>query len=91
MKTELLTAEDVSNLTGLSLETLAQWRSRKKNIPYLKIGGIVRYSQKDIQVYLDACRVSVSERRQIRVFMKEEVCTIANLFTEVSGTEKSPG
>ncbi len=64
MRTELLTAEDVSNLTGLSVETLAQWRSRKKHIPYLKVGRLIRYSQKDIQVYLDSCRVSVTERRQ---------------------------
>ena len=62
--TELLTAEDVSNLTGLSTVTLAQWRSQKRNIPYLKIGRLIRYARKDIQLYLDSCRVSVAERRQ---------------------------
>ncbi len=64
MSIELLTAEEVSKLTGLSVETLAQWRSQKRNIPYLKIGRLIRYSQRDVQVWLDSCRVSVNERRQ---------------------------
>jgi len=65
--TRLLTAEEVANLTGLSVETLAQWRSQRRGIPYLKIGRTVRYDPADVQTYLEGCRVSVSappERRQ---------------------------
>jgi integrase len=40
---ELLTTEQVALLTGLSRETLAQWRSQKRGIPYLKVGRVVRY------------------------------------------------
>jgi excisionase family DNA binding protein len=64
----LLTTEEVANLTGLSQETLAQWRSQRRGIPYLKIGRAVRYHSADVQAYLEGCRVSVSvpkERRQI--------------------------
>jgi len=39
---ELLTPEQVSELTGLSVETLAKWRSQKKHIPYLKVGRLIR-------------------------------------------------
>ena len=63
----LLTTEAVADLTGLSPETLAQWRSRRRGIPYLKIGRSVRYDLADVQAYLEGCRVSVSvpkERRQ---------------------------
>lgn len=63
----LLSAEQVSDLTGLSVETLAQWRSQRRGIPYLKIGRLVRYDLTDVQAYLRGCRVSVSdpqERRQ---------------------------
>ncbi len=63
----LLSAEQVSDLTGLSTETLAQWRSQRRGIPYLKIGRLVRYDLTDVQAYLRGCRVSVSdpqERRQ---------------------------
>ena len=63
----LLKPEEVAHLTGLSIETLAQWRSQKRGIPYLKIGRAVRYDLTDVQAYLEGCRVSVSvpkERRQ---------------------------
>jgi excisionase family DNA binding protein len=62
----LLTPEQVADLTGLAIETLAQWRSQKRGIPYLKIGRAVRYDPADVQRYLAGCRVSVSEheRRQ---------------------------
>jgi len=64
----LLTTKEVANMTGLSRETLAQWRSQRRGIPYLKIGRSVRYALADVQAYLEGCRVSVSvpkERRQI--------------------------
>jgi len=64
---DLLKPEEVAHLTGLSIETLAQWRSQRRGIPYLKIGRSVRYALADVQTYLEGCRVSVSvpkERRQ---------------------------
>src|SRR3954463_5232648 len=57
----LMLAEEVAELTGLSSETLAQWRSQKRGIPYLKIGRSVRYDAADVQMFLEGCRVSVSE------------------------------
>jgi len=63
---ELLTAKDVAGLTGLSEETLAQWRSQRRGIPYLKIGRIVRYDPAVVQAYLERCRVSVSDPRERR-------------------------
>src|SRR2546423_14443860 len=66
---ELLTSEQVANLTGLSLDTLAQWRSQKCGIPYWKVGRNVRCDADDVQSCLAGCRVSVSdphERRQIK-------------------------
>jgi predicted DNA-binding transcriptional regulator AlpA len=49
----LLTAHDVAELTGLSVETLAQWRSQRKGIPYVKISrNCVRYRQSDLDGWL---------------------------------------
>ena len=64
--TELLTPEEVSELTGLALDTLAQWRSQKRGIPYLKIGRAVRYDSAEVQAYLERCRVSVSDPKERR-------------------------
>jgi len=66
--TELLTPEQVARLTGLSPETLAQWRSQKRGIPYLKMGRAVRYHPSDVQNYLEGCRVSVSDPKERRHF-----------------------
>jgi hypothetical protein len=62
----LLTAEEVTAITGLSIETLAQWRSQRRGIPYLKIGRAVRYDPADVQEYLKGCRISVSDPRERR-------------------------
>jgi len=49
----LLTAEDVAAITGLSTETLAQWRSQRKEIPFLKLSrNVVRYQQGDLDAWL---------------------------------------
>ena len=64
--TELLTPEEVAEITGLSLDTLAQWRSRKRGIPYLKIGRAVRYDPAEVRAYLERCRVSVSDPQERR-------------------------
>ena len=76
--TELLTPEDVAEITGLALDTLAQWRSRRRGIPYLKIGRAVRYDPAEVQAYLERCRVSVSDpqgRRRRRALTSEAVFT----------------
>ena len=48
----LLTSDEVAVLTGVSKGTLAQWRSQKRGIPYLKIERAVRYDPADVQTYL---------------------------------------
>ena len=49
----LLTVEDVAAITGLSVETLAQWRSQRKGIPFLKLSrNVVRYRQGDLDQWL---------------------------------------
>jgi excisionase family DNA binding protein len=61
---DLLTVDQASELIGISVETLNQWRSRKKGPDYLKIEGrLVRYRREDLIKYLESCRVSASERR----------------------------
>jgi excisionase family DNA binding protein len=49
----LLKAEEVAELTGLSVETLAQWRSQQRGIPFVKISrNCVRYRQSDLDSWL---------------------------------------
>lgn len=51
----LLTPEEVAEVTGLSTETLAQWRSQRRGIPFLKISrNCVRYRLDDLQQWLQS-------------------------------------
>jgi len=61
LMTKLLTADDVAEITGLSPETLAQWRWLKKEIPFVRLGKkCVRYRQSDIDAWLTRRLVSVT-------------------------------
>ena len=62
MAPRLLSPEDVAALTLLSVETLAQWRSQKRGIPYVKISrNCVRYRQSDLDVWLSERIVRTDE------------------------------
>ena len=64
---KLLTPEQVSELTALSIETLAQWRCRKRGIPYVKISrNCVRYRESDLDKWLSERIVPVqTEARRV--------------------------
>jgi excisionase family DNA binding protein len=50
---KLLTAEEVAEQTGLSVETLAQWRSQRRGIPFVKISrNCVRYQKSDLDTWI---------------------------------------
>jgi predicted DNA-binding transcriptional regulator AlpA len=58
----LLRAEDVAEITGLSIETLAQWRSQRKGIPFVKLSrNRVRYRQTDLDHWLNERIVRVEQ------------------------------
>ena len=53
-RTPLLRVEEVAGITGLSIETLAQWRSQRKGIPFVKLSrNCVRYRQTDLDEWLN--------------------------------------
>ena len=56
----LLTPSEVAQITGLSIETLAQWRSQRRGIPFVKVSrNCVRYRQSDLDRWLEERIVSV--------------------------------
>jgi excisionase family DNA binding protein len=58
----LLTPEDLAQITGLSTETLAQWRSQRRGIPFVKISrNCVRYRQSDLDDWLEKRIVPVEQ------------------------------
>lgn len=53
---QLLTAEETAALLRLSEHTLASWRrtGRTSDLPWVEVGGLIRYRRGDIQRWLDA-------------------------------------
>jgi predicted DNA-binding transcriptional regulator AlpA len=59
---KLLTAKEVAEATGLSMETLAQWRSQERGIPFVKISrNCVRYRKPDLDMWIQERIVPTSQ------------------------------
>ncbi len=51
----LLSTEEAAEKLGVTSHTLTTWRSRKTvNIPYVRVGRLVRYRTSDIQDFIKA-------------------------------------
>jgi hypothetical protein len=53
----IATAGQVAEVVQTTVDALAQDRYRRRGIPYVKIGGRVRYLRRDVLDYLAASRV----------------------------------
>lgn len=51
-QTRWLDEKSVSELTRIPVETLRYWRTHRKNLPYAKIGRLVRYSEAAVNAYM---------------------------------------
>lgn len=49
----LLTPRQVAEILGVTVETLNVWRATKRyNLPYTKIGHLVRYRSQDVEAFI---------------------------------------
>jgi len=54
---KLLTPEEVAEMLGIAIHTLAVWRSEgREDLPYIKVGRRVRYEQIAVSNYVDRQR-----------------------------------
>ena len=53
---------EVSGITGLSVQTLRNWRFQGKGIPYVKAGRSVRYQYQDVITYMEERIVTPREQ-----------------------------
>ena len=54
MQKLLLSEQEVSELTGISIPKLRSDRYNKQGLPYKKIGRLVKYSYQDILSYVNS-------------------------------------
>ncbi len=57
--TELLTTEEAARILGVKPQSLAVWRLHGENLPFVKVGRLVRYRRSDIEKWLEAQTVTV--------------------------------
>ena len=54
-KINLLTPKDVSEILGVSVETLNVWRATNRYpLPYVKAGRLVRYRMTDVNQFIES-------------------------------------
>ncbi len=54
-------ASKVKNILGLSTQSLANWRSLRKNLNYYKFQGAVRYKKSEILAYAESKKINIVE------------------------------
>ena len=59
----LVSEHEAANILGLSVKTLRRWRWAGREVPFIKLGGAVRYSLDDLNEYIDGHRCGCAERR----------------------------
>ncbi len=60
---ELLNSEQAAQILGIKPQSLAVWRLHGENLPFVKVGRLVRYRRSDIEKWLEAQTVPVGEGR----------------------------
>jgi excisionase family DNA binding protein len=53
----LLDETEAAEKLGVAVQTLRNWRHIRRGLPYVKIGRIVRYREKDLLDYVDQHRI----------------------------------
>ncbi len=52
----LLDETEAAEYLRVAVATLRRWRWTGKNVPFVKLGGCVRYDVEDLNAYIETCR-----------------------------------
>jgi predicted DNA-binding transcriptional regulator AlpA len=55
-----LNEQEVSELTGIAVQTLRNWRFQRKGPSYCKLGRMVRYPVADLTHFMEDKKINVS-------------------------------
>ena len=59
MSKRYLTPQEAADVLGLTVHALAQQRYHGRGIPYVKLGKLVRYDQRDIDDYMESHKITL--------------------------------
>ena len=61
MEQRWINEKQVSQVTGIAVQTLRNWRQLRRGFPYVKAGRAVRYAVTDVEKFMEARRVNGEE------------------------------
>jgi predicted DNA-binding transcriptional regulator AlpA len=61
MEQRWINEKQVSEVTGIAVQTLRNWRQLRRGFPYSKVGRAVRYAVQDVMEFMEARRVNGEE------------------------------
>lgn len=50
----LLTPAQAAGILNIPVSTLARWRSERRELPYVKVGKLIRYRRTDLDAWVGA-------------------------------------
>lgn len=56
-----LNEKQVSEMTGIAVQTLRNWRYFGKGFPYHKIGRCIRYNEQDVISYMAGKKITTAD------------------------------
>lgn len=51
--TALLTPRQVADILAIPVSTLSRWRNEQRELPWVKVGRVVRYRPEDVRQWVD--------------------------------------
>ena len=58
----LLTTKEAADFLGIPARTLENWRCNQKyNLPYIKIGRLIRYRMIDLVAWVNSSRITIDK------------------------------
>ena len=57
-----ISPKEAAEYLGVAVKTLEQWRMRRKNLPFVKLGSRVLYRIADLDKYIEAHLIPAEER-----------------------------
>ena len=60
---QYITEIEVSNITGIAVQTLRNWRHERRGFPYVKVGRSIRYELDEIDEYMQERKIKPGEIR----------------------------
>jgi len=57
IRKNVLNEREAAQFLGVAVQTLRNWRSQRRGVPYLKIGRAVRYRLEDLENFISDVRI----------------------------------